>query len=121
MSLLERFRLDGRVAVVTGSGQGIGRAIAWGLADAGCDVVVNARRRGDLEETAAGVVDARPAAVDRRRRHPRLLRGAGRPHGRRARPPRRVGEQRRRVRREDRPGVGRHARRGRGVRSSSST
>ena len=57
MSLLDRFRMDGRVAVVTGSGQGIGRAIAWGLADAGCDVVVNARRRSDLEETAAGVVE----------------------------------------------------------------
>lgn len=55
MNLLDLFRLDGRVAVVTGSGQGIGRAIAWGLADAGCDVVVNARRRDDLEATAAGV------------------------------------------------------------------
>ena len=40
-----------RVAVVTGSGQGIGRAIAWGLADAGCDVVLNARRIDDLEVT----------------------------------------------------------------------
>jgi 7-alpha-hydroxysteroid dehydrogenase len=56
VSLLDQFRLDGQVAVVTGSGQGIGRAIAWGLADAGCDVVVNARRRSDLEETAGGVV-----------------------------------------------------------------
>ena len=56
MTLLDRFRLDDRVAVVTGSGQGIGRAIAWGLADAGCHVVVNARRRSDLEDTAAGVV-----------------------------------------------------------------
>ncbi len=55
MSLLDRFRLDGRVAVVTGSGQGIGRSIAWGLADAGCDVVVNARRTADLEVTADGV------------------------------------------------------------------
>ena len=55
MSLIDHFDLTDRVAVVTGSGQGIGRAIAWGLADAGCDVVVNARRLGDLETTAAGV------------------------------------------------------------------
>ena len=55
MNLLDRFDLSGRVAVVTGSGQGIGRAIAWGLADAGCDVVLNARRMSDLEITAEGV------------------------------------------------------------------
>lgn len=55
MSLLDQFRMDGQVAVVTGSGQGIGRGIAWGLADAGCHVVLNARRQEDLQVTAAGV------------------------------------------------------------------
>ena len=57
MTLMDEFRMDGRVAVVTGSGQGIGRAIAWGLADAGCDVAINARRQADLVETAKGVLD----------------------------------------------------------------
>lgn len=52
MSVLDRFRCDGMAAVVTGSGQGIGRGIAVGLAEAGCDVVVTARRADDLAETA---------------------------------------------------------------------
>jgi len=50
---VDRFRIDGRVAVVTGSGQGIGRGIAVGLAEAGADVVLNARRIADLERSAA--------------------------------------------------------------------
>ena len=57
MGLRDAFDMTGRVAVVTGSGQGIGRAIAWGLADFGCDVAINARRLGDLEETAAGIAE----------------------------------------------------------------
>ncbi len=55
MALRDSFEMDDRVAVVTGSGQGIGRAIAWGLADFGCDLVLNARRVDDLEVTADGV------------------------------------------------------------------
>ena len=57
MSMRGAFDMEGRVAVVTGSGQGIGRAIAWALADFGCELVLNARRIGDLEETAAGIVE----------------------------------------------------------------
>jgi NAD(P)-dependent dehydrogenase (short-subunit alcohol dehydrogenase family) len=51
-SILSLFRLDGQVAVVTGSGRGIGRAIALGLADAGADVVVTARRAAEVASVA---------------------------------------------------------------------
>ena len=63
MTLRNDFDMDGRVAVVTGSGQGIGRSIAWGLADFGCDVVLNARRIDDLEAAAAGVEERGRRAV----------------------------------------------------------
>ncbi|SNS27881.1 SDR family oxidoreductase [Actinomadura mexicana] len=51
----ERFRIDGRVAVVTGAGRGIGAATAVALAQAGADVVISSRTREQLDEVAAGV------------------------------------------------------------------
>jgi len=53
--ILDRFRLDGKVALVTGSGQGIGRACALAFAEAGADVVVSARTAADVEAVAAEV------------------------------------------------------------------
>jgi 7-alpha-hydroxysteroid dehydrogenase len=53
--ILQRFRLDGRVAVVTGAGRGLGAAVARALAEAGADVVIAARSADDLEGVAADV------------------------------------------------------------------
>ena len=51
------FRLDGRVALVTGSSTGIGLSIARGLGEAGATVVLNARNAGRLKEAAAQLAD----------------------------------------------------------------
>ncbi|WP_324261421.1 SDR family oxidoreductase [Altererythrobacter sp. H2] len=55
MGILDRFRLDGEVAVVTGAGKGIGRAIAIGLAEAGADVALASRTGSDLDAVAAEI------------------------------------------------------------------
>ena len=49
---LERMRLDGRVALVTGASHGIGEAIALTYAEAGADVALAARSHDDLERVA---------------------------------------------------------------------
>jgi len=55
MALLDNFKLDNRVAVITGAGKGIGAAIARAFAEAGADVVIGARTREDLDAVAADV------------------------------------------------------------------
>ena len=68
MGILDRFRLDGEVAVVTGAGKGIGRAIAIGLAEAGADVALASRTQADLDGVAEEIRKlgrrAQPLATD---------------------------------------------------------
>jgi NAD(P)-dependent dehydrogenase (short-subunit alcohol dehydrogenase family) len=53
VGILERFRLDDRVVVVSGASAGLGVTLARGLAEAGADVVLAARRADGLADTAA--------------------------------------------------------------------
>jgi 7-alpha-hydroxysteroid dehydrogenase len=53
--ILDRFRLTGRAAVVTGAGRGIGAAVAVALAQAGADVLLSARSKDQLDTVAATV------------------------------------------------------------------
>ncbi|MCY4482591.1 MAG: glucose 1-dehydrogenase [Spirochaetaceae bacterium] len=63
MSILDRFSLKGKVAVVTGGNRGIGRAIAGGFAEAGATVVIAARNEKKSAEAAKEIEAAGGRAV----------------------------------------------------------
>src|SRR5207302_8301863 len=55
---LDVFKLDGRVALITGGNRGLGFAMAQALAEAGADVVVTSRQIGKAQESAAAIAAA---------------------------------------------------------------
>jgi len=63
-NILDAFRLDGRVALVTGGARGLGLTMATALAEAGADVAISGRSRQACEESADGIA----AATGRRAR-----------------------------------------------------
>jgi 7-alpha-hydroxysteroid dehydrogenase len=63
LTTLDRFRVDGRAAIVTGAGRGIGAATALLLADAGADVVLASRTVEQLEAVAKEIEGAGRRAV----------------------------------------------------------
>jgi NAD(P)-dependent dehydrogenase (short-subunit alcohol dehydrogenase family) len=63
MTILDRFRIDDRIAIVTGASSGLGVAFAAALAGAGADVSLGARREDRLEATRQLVEDAGRHAI----------------------------------------------------------
>jgi NAD(P)-dependent dehydrogenase (short-subunit alcohol dehydrogenase family) len=55
---VDSFRLDGKIALVTGAGRGIGRAVALALAAAGAELVLVSRSRSQLDEVAREIASA---------------------------------------------------------------
>jgi len=56
MATNEPFRLDGKIAPVTGAGRGIGRAVALALAAAGAELVLVSRSKSELDEIAREII-----------------------------------------------------------------
>ena len=63
MSVLDRFRLDGRTAIITGVGPGVGEHVAKAYAELGANGVVSARTLSKVEQVAADIRAAGGKAV----------------------------------------------------------
>lgn len=57
-SVLDKFRIDGKIALVTGGARGLGRTMATALAEAGADIALTGRTPGPSEATASEIANA---------------------------------------------------------------
>ena len=57
-TVLDRFRLDGKVALITGGARGLGRTMAAALAEAGADIALAGRSKDTCQDAAAGIGSA---------------------------------------------------------------
>ena len=57
MSIINRFQLEGKVAIITGASKGIGEGIAHALAEAGARVVVSSRKKEAVDEVAQALAE----------------------------------------------------------------
>jgi len=60
---IDLFRLDGRVALITGGSKGLGMAMASGLASAGADVLLTSRNETEVQQAALEITDASSSTV----------------------------------------------------------
>src|SRR3954471_3387868 len=58
MSVLDRFRLDGKTALVTGGARGLGRTMATALAEAGADIAISGRSKDACTDAAKDIAAA---------------------------------------------------------------
>jgi len=56
LNYIDKFKLDGKIAIVTGGSKGLGRAIAIGMGEVGAKVVVVSRTKNLIEETASEII-----------------------------------------------------------------
>jgi len=63
VGVLDKFRLHGKVALVTGAGRNLGKHIAISFAEAGADVVVTSRTQSDIDQTANEIRERKRKAL----------------------------------------------------------
>jgi len=76
-TVLDRFRLDGKVALVTGGARGLGKTMATALAEAGATIALAGRSKDACQEAATAIASASGPVAGLTRIHPEATTGDG--------------------------------------------